>query len=168
MNSKLGHPDFLGLTEQVSVGGMGAAFSDEEEGKVVQPEKGGPALSWQSNIQQGTQRAGAPGDDWTWEDYDAGPDGIPGTEDDTMIPINIEEYEQWWENWYLPWAAGAFSSSTFGILSGMNTISGLGGKIPSFAQSANDPFNKFWYAWLFGVAEWSDIGDWVPGAEDWE
>lgn len=165
MNSKLGHPDFLGLTEQVSVGGMGAAFSDEEEGKVLQPEKGGPALSWQSNASRGTQRAGGDvGGDWTWEDYDPGPDGIPGTLDDTQIPINAEEFEEWFQNWYVPYAEEWFGSSTFGLLGGMNTISGLSGRIPSVG-SVSDPFNKFWYAWLFGIAEWADIGDWVPGMD---
>ena len=161
MNRNIGHPGFLGLSEQVTLGGMGAAFNDEEETKVSKQGGGGPALSWQSTAHQGTQRAGG-GGEWTVASYDPGPDGIVGTEDDIGIPQTLEDYLTWWDEWYLP---NAYQENSMFHLAGMNTISGLSG-INWGSIGINDPnniFEKFFMAWVFGIAEWGDIMDWIDG-----
>ena len=162
MNRNIGHPGFLGLSEQVTLGGMGAAFNDEEETKVSKQGGGGPALSWQSTAHQGTQRAGGGGLEWTVASYDPGPDGIVGTEDDIGVPQTLEDYLTWWDEWYLP---NAYQENSMFHLAGMNTISGLSG-INWGNMGIHDPnniFEKFFMAWQFGIAEWGDLMDWIDG-----
>ena len=129
MNEKLGHPDFLGLHETVSLGGM--SWADEEEGRQERSD----VLDWSSTAGKGKApyRSGGgedpPGDDhvpYDWRGYDPGPDGIVGTEDDIGAPTTEEEYQEWFDNYLLPTLPANVQADL--LDSQGNTISHLGGR----------------------------------------